>query len=80
MYEAVKNPCLVPFNGDYDSLQAKTLIETVTDKKAYKKRLEKLVEEIMVESLKHLNFQYPEVSKSQLEDAKTMRELLEKPR
>jgi len=46
MFEAVKNPCLVPFNGDYDLSEAKTLIETATDKKGYKKQLEKKVEEL----------------------------------
>ena len=46
MFEAVKSPCLVPFNGDYDLSEAKTLIETATDKKGYKKQLEKKVEEL----------------------------------
>jgi len=46
MYEAVKNPYLVPFNDDFQLSEAGTLVETVTDKKAYKKRLGKLVDEI----------------------------------
>ena len=46
MFEAVKSPCLVPFNGDYDLSEAKTLVETATDKKGYKKQLEKKVEEL----------------------------------
>ena len=46
MFEAVKSPYLVPFNGDYDLSEAKTLIETATDKKGYKKQLEKKVEEL----------------------------------
>lgn len=46
MFEAVKNSCLVPFNGDFRLSEASTLVKTVTDKKAYKKRLEKLVDEI----------------------------------
>lgn len=46
MFEAVKNPCLVPFNGDFRLSEASTHVESVTDKKAYKKRLGKLVDEI----------------------------------
>ena len=46
MFEAVKSPCLVPFNDDFQLSEASTLVETVTDKKAYKKRLGKLVDEI----------------------------------
>ena len=46
MFEAVKNPCLVPFNGDFRLSEANTLAETVPDKKSYKKRLEKLVDEL----------------------------------
>ena len=46
MFEAVKNPCLVPFSGDFRLSEASTLVETLTDKKAYKKRLGKLVAEI----------------------------------
>ncbi len=37
------------------------------------------VAEIIVESLKRLNLQYPEVSKRQLEEIGEMRKLLEKP-
>ena len=46
MFEAVKNPCLVPFNGDFKLSEASTLNEAVPDKKTYKKRLEKLVDEL----------------------------------
>ena len=46
MFEAVKSPCLVPFNDDFHLSEASTLVETVTNKKAYKKRLGKLVDEI----------------------------------
>jgi len=45
MFEAVKNPCLVPFDGSFQLSKASTLVETVENKK-YKKRLEKLVSEI----------------------------------
>jgi PPK2 family polyphosphate:nucleotide phosphotransferase len=46
MFEAVKNPCLVSFTGDFRLSEASTLAETVPDKKNYKKRLEKLVDEL----------------------------------
>jgi len=46
MFEAVKSPCLVPFDGDFRLSEASTLVETVTGKKAYKKRLGKLVDEL----------------------------------
>ena len=46
MFEAVKNPCLVPFNSDFNLSEASTLNENVPDKKTYKKRLEKLVDEL----------------------------------
>jgi len=46
MFEAVKNPCLVPFNSDFNLSEASTLNENVPDKKIYKKRLEKLVDEL----------------------------------
>ena len=46
MFEAVKNPCLVPFNSDFNLPEASTLNENVPDKKTYKKRLEKLVDEL----------------------------------
>ncbi len=45
MFEAVENPCLVPFNGDFHLSEASTLVKTVPDDKRYKKRLEKLVDE-----------------------------------
>ena len=46
MFEAVKNPCLVPFNDDFRLSEANTIADTVVDKKTYKKRLEKLVDEL----------------------------------
>ena len=46
MFEAVKNPCLVPFNGDFKLSEASTLSETAPDKKTYKNRLEDLVDEL----------------------------------
>ena len=46
MFEAVKSPCLVPFNSDFNLSEASTLNENVPDKKTYKKRLEKLVDEL----------------------------------
>ena len=46
MFEAVRNPSLVPFNGDFRLSEASTLAETIPDKKSYKKRLEVLVEEL----------------------------------
>jgi len=46
MFDAIKNPCLVPFNGDFQLSEASTLVQAGTDKKGYKKRLGKLVEEL----------------------------------
>ena len=46
MFEAVKSPCLVPFNSDFNLSEASTLNENIPDKKTYKKRLEKLVDEL----------------------------------
>ena len=46
MFEAVKNPCLVPFNSDFNLSEASTLNENIPDKKTSKKRLEKLVDEL----------------------------------
>ena len=46
MFEAVKNPCLVPFNSDFKLSEASTLSETVPNKKTYKNRLENLVDEL----------------------------------
>ena len=46
MFEAVKNPCLVPFNDDFQLSKASTLVKTVPNDKKYKKRLEKLVDEL----------------------------------
>ena len=46
MFDAIKTPCLVPFNGDFQLSESSTFIEAVTDKKAYKKRLGKLVDEL----------------------------------
>jgi len=46
MFTAVKNPCLVPFNGKFRLSEAKTLVKTVATDKKYQKKLEKLVNEI----------------------------------
>jgi len=46
MFTAVKNPCLVPFNGKFRLSEAKTLVKTTTDDKKYQKKLEKLVNDI----------------------------------
>jgi len=46
MFEAVNNPSLVPFNGDFRLSEARTLAETIPAKKSYKKRLDKLVDEL----------------------------------
>jgi PPK2 family polyphosphate:nucleotide phosphotransferase len=45
MFQAVKHPCLVPFDGSFRLSEAKTLVETV-DSKKYKKRLARLVAQI----------------------------------
>jgi PPK2 family polyphosphate:nucleotide phosphotransferase len=45
MFQAVKHPCLVPFDGSFRLSEAKTLVETV-DSKKYKKRLARLVDQI----------------------------------
>lgn len=46
MFEAIKNPCLVPFDGDFRLSDASTFVKTVDRGKQYKKRLEKLVDNI----------------------------------
>ena len=46
MFEAIKNPCLVAFDGEFSLSDAKTFVETVPKDKQYKKRLEKLVDNI----------------------------------
>ncbi len=46
MFEAKETDCLVPFDGNFQLSKAGSLAETVADKKTYKKRLEKLVDEI----------------------------------
>ena len=46
MFEAVKNPCLVPFNGDFNLSESSTMVKAVTEDKRYKKRLAKLVDDI----------------------------------
>jgi hypothetical protein len=33
MFEAVKNPCLVPFDNNFRLAEAKTLVKTVADAK-----------------------------------------------
>lgn len=74
MFEAVNNPCIVPFNGQFSFSEARTLAKTVPDKPSM--RLQ--VAETIVESLKGLNLQYPPVSGKQLEDIENMRKVLEK--
>jgi len=46
MFKAKNNSCLVPFDGGFQLLEAPTHVEDVLDNKAYKKRLNKLVDEI----------------------------------
>jgi PPK2 family polyphosphate:nucleotide phosphotransferase len=46
MFEAVKNACLVPFNGDFRIADASTLVKEVPEDKKYRKKLRKLVEEL----------------------------------
>jgi PPK2 family polyphosphate:nucleotide phosphotransferase len=46
MFEAVNNPCLVPFNGEFSLSEAGTLAGNVPDRKSYKKRLESLVDDL----------------------------------
>jgi PPK2 family polyphosphate:nucleotide phosphotransferase len=46
MFEAVKTPCLVPFNGDFHLSKASTLVKAVDEDKKYRKRLAKLVDEL----------------------------------
>ena len=46
MFKAIENACLVPFNDDFCQSDAPTFVESVTEKRAYKKRLDKLVDEL----------------------------------
>lgn len=46
MFKALNSPFLVPFNGKFSQAKAPTLVDEVTDKKTYKKRLEELVDEL----------------------------------
>ena len=46
MLKAIKHPSLVPFNGDFHLPEAPTFVESVSSKKTYRKRLEKLVDEL----------------------------------
>ncbi len=46
MFEAKANPFLVPFDGSFNLSESPTLAGESPDKKAYKKRLEKLVDEL----------------------------------
>jgi len=46
LFEAVNNPCLMPFNGEFSLSEASTLARNVPDRKSYKKRLENLVDEL----------------------------------
>lgn len=45
MFKAIEKPCLVPFDGDFRVSDTHTFIEEVPQNKAYKKRLENLVDE-----------------------------------
>jgi PPK2 family polyphosphate:nucleotide phosphotransferase len=45
MFKAIDKPCLVPFDGDFRVSDTHTFIEEVPQNKAYKKRLENLVDE-----------------------------------
>lgn len=45
MFKAIDKPCLVPFDGDFRLSDTHTFIEEVPQNKAYKKRLENLVDE-----------------------------------
>jgi len=46
MFEAIENPCLVPFDGNFRLSDASTFVKTVPKDKRYKKRLEKIVDKI----------------------------------
>lgn len=46
MFKAIENACLVPFNDNFQLSDAPTFVESVTEKRAYKKRLDNLVEEL----------------------------------
>jgi len=46
MFKATENACLVPFNNDFRLSDTPTFVKSVTDKKVYKQRLEKLVDEL----------------------------------
>ena len=45
MFKAIENTCLVPFNNEFRVSNAPTFVEKVTNNKAYKNRLEELVDE-----------------------------------
>lgn len=46
MLKAIEHPNLVPFDGDFRLSEAPTFVESVASKKFYKKKLEKLVDEL----------------------------------
>ena len=46
MLKAREHPSLVPFDGDFRLSEAPTFVESVASKKTYRKRLEKLVDEL----------------------------------
>ena len=46
MFKAIKNPALVPFDGGFDIRKAPTSVDDVPDKKTYRKRLGKRVDEL----------------------------------
>jgi len=46
MFEAMENPCLVPFDGNFHLPEAPTFVEKISDKTTYKKQLDKLVDKL----------------------------------
>lgn len=46
MFNAIENACLVPFNNEFRISNTPTFVDEVTSNKAYKKRLEELVDEL----------------------------------
>ena len=46
MFNAPEKTCRIPFNNDFHLSEAPTLVEKTLDKKAYKKRLDNLVDEL----------------------------------
>lgn len=46
MFEAVDNPCLVSFNGEFSLTEARALAGNTPDRKTYKERLDNLVDDL----------------------------------